>query len=101
MYNAKAKELNSVSIHDDVIAKKIERRLRLEKDLPNAIQNEELSLLYQPQVDSESNKIIGAEALIRWNHPELGVISSIRAYPNCRRNATNYSNRKMDITAGL
>ncbi len=37
--------------------------------------NEELFLLYQPQVDSESNDIIGAEALIRWNHPELGIIS--------------------------
>ncbi|HDR4558656.1 sensor domain-containing protein [Bacillus cereus] len=81
MYDAKAKELNSVSIYDNVIAKKIERRLRLEKDLPNAIQNEELFLLYQPQVDSESNKIIGAEALIRWNHPELGVISPYEFIP--------------------
>ncbi|ACK92438.1 TPA: EAL domain-containing protein [Bacillus cereus] len=81
MYDAKAKELNSVSIYDDVIAKKIERRLRLEKDLPNAIQNEELFLLYQPQVDSKSNKIIGAEALIRWNHPELGVISPYEFIP--------------------
>ncbi|OFD73619.1 diguanylate cyclase [Bacillus mycoides] len=81
MYDAKEKELNSVSIYDDVIAKKIERRLKLEKDLPNAIQNEELFLLYQPQVDSESNKIIGAEALIRWNHPELGVISPYEFIP--------------------
>ncbi len=81
MYDAKEKELNSVSIYDDVIAKKIERRLRLEKDLPSAIQNEELFLLYQPQVDSESNKIIGAEALIRWNHPELGVISPYEFIP--------------------
>ncbi|MEC2486498.1 EAL domain-containing protein, partial [Bacillus cereus] len=81
MYDAKAKELNSVSIYDDVIAKKIERRLRLEKDLPNALQNEELFLLYQPQVDSESNKIIGAEALIRWNHPELGIISPYEFIP--------------------
>ncbi|HDR6308204.1 TPA: GGDEF domain-containing protein [Bacillus cereus] len=81
MYDAKAKELNSVSIYDDVIARKIERRLRLEKDLPNAIQNEEFFLLYQPQVDSESNKIIGAEALIRWNHPELGVISPYEFIP--------------------
>ncbi|MEX0379659.1 EAL domain-containing protein, partial [Bacillus sp. S4] len=81
MYDAKEKELNSVSIYDDVIAKKIERRLRLEKDLPNAIQNEELFLLYQPQVDSKSNKIIGAEALIRWNHPELGVISPYEFIP--------------------
>ncbi|MGE7856210.1 MULTISPECIES: bifunctional diguanylate cyclase/phosphodiesterase [Bacillus] len=75
MYDAKEKELNSVSIYDDIIARKIERRLRLEKDLPNAIQNEELFLLYQPQVDSNCNKIVGAEALIRWNHPDLGIIS--------------------------
>jgi diguanylate cyclase (GGDEF)-like protein/PAS domain S-box-containing protein len=81
MYDAKAKELNSVSIYDDVIAKKIERRLRLEKDLPNALQNEELFLYYQPQVDSKSNKIIGAEALIRWNHPELGIISPYEFIP--------------------
>ena len=38
-------------------------------------------LLYQPQVDSKSNKIIGAEALIRWNHPELGVISPYEFIP--------------------
>ncbi|HHT7191277.1 TPA: sensor domain-containing protein, partial [Bacillus cereus] len=81
MYDAKKKEFNSVSIYDDIIAKKIERRLRLEKDLPNAIQNKELFLLYQPQVDSEYNKIIGAEALIRWNHPELGIISPYEFIP--------------------
>lgn len=81
MYDAKAKELNSVSIYDDIIAKKIERRLRLEKDLPNAVQNEELFLLYQPQVNSESNTIIGAEALIRWKHPELGIISPSEFIP--------------------
>ncbi|GAB6676128.1 sensor domain-containing protein [Bacillus luti] len=75
MYDAKEKELNSVSIYDDIIARKIERRLRLEKDLPNAIQNEELFLLYQPQVDTNCNKIVGAEALIRWKHPDLGIIS--------------------------
>ncbi|TKI92551.1 EAL domain-containing protein, partial [Bacillus cereus] len=51
------------------------------KDLPNSLQNEELFLLYQPQVDSESNKIIGAEALIRWNHPELGIISPYEFIP--------------------
>ena len=37
--------------------------------------------MYQPQVDSESNKIIGAEALIRWNHPELGIISPYEFIP--------------------
>ena len=101
MYDAKAKELNSVSIYDDVIAKKIERRLRLKKDLPNAIQNEELFLLYQPQVDSESNKIIGAEAFNEVEPSRIRCYFFVRIYPYRRRNTTNYSNRKMDITAGL
>ena len=59
------------------------------------------SFCINPQVDSESNKIIGAEALIRWNHPELGIISPYEVYSDCRRNTTNYFNRKMDIRAGL
>ncbi|SOC38537.1 EAL domain-containing protein [Ureibacillus acetophenoni] len=45
------------------------------RDLMNAIENKELVLYFQPRVDSNSNRIIGAEALIRWNHPEWGLIS--------------------------
>jgi EAL domain-containing protein (putative c-di-GMP-specific phosphodiesterase class I) len=48
--------------------------LTLETDLRKALENNELILHYQPQMCIKSGKILGAEALIRWNHPKLGVI---------------------------
>ena len=45
------------------------------RDLKKAIDNSEMTLYYQPRVDANSNQIISAEALIRWNHPEWGLIS--------------------------
>lgn len=49
----------------------------LGRDIKNAIDNKELVLYYQPRVDSNSNQIIGAEALIRWNHSEWGLVSPV------------------------
>ncbi|MFJ7825385.1 putative bifunctional diguanylate cyclase/phosphodiesterase [Psychrobacillus sp. NPDC096623] len=46
----------------------------LEADLVHAIERNEFELYYQPKVDAKSNQIIGAEALIRWNHPQFGII---------------------------
>jgi EAL domain-containing protein (putative c-di-GMP-specific phosphodiesterase class I) len=51
------------------------QRMHLESQLHTAIQHDELSLVYQPQLDIKQNKIIGAEALLRWNHRQLGFIS--------------------------
>ncbi|MGH0607215.1 EAL domain-containing protein [Bacillus mycoides] len=81
MYNAKKKGNNAVCMYDETLSKRITRRLRLEQDLPNALENDELFLLYQPQVDSKTGKVIGAEALIRWQHPELGLISPFEFIP--------------------
>ncbi len=47
----------------------MERKARIEKDLPLALVNEEFYLVYQPQIDITKKKIIGAEALLRWKHP--------------------------------
>lgn len=53
-------------------------QLRLKRDLHTAVQNNELELHYQPQIDFFSGKTVGVEALLRWNHPDLGLIGPDR-----------------------
>ncbi len=52
-----------------------ERRRQIEEDLRDALARDELWLAYQPVVETESNKVVALEALIRWSHPELGEIA--------------------------
>jgi diguanylate cyclase (GGDEF)-like protein len=62
----------------NVVAK---RRLELESFLRHAIDNKELSINYQPQVDIPTGRITGAEALLRWNSAELGMVSPVEFIP--------------------
>ncbi|ABY46245.1 MULTISPECIES: EAL domain-containing protein [Bacillus cereus group] len=81
MYETKNKGKNGSSLYTKELYKKMERKARIEKDLPLALVNKEFFLVYQPQVDITTNKIIGAEALIRWKHPLLGEISPCEFIP--------------------
>lgn len=56
-------------MHDDIVSQK-----KIENDLHRAIQNNEFSLYFQPRYDYELSKVEGVEALIRWNHPERGLL---------------------------
>jgi len=49
-------------------------RLNLENNLRTALDKKELFLMYQPQMDIKSRKIVGVEALLRWQHPEMGLV---------------------------
>src|SRR5690606_38902574 len=51
------------------------KRRRLKQELKDAISNNQLYLVYQPQINYSTHKIIGVEALLRWKHPELGMIA--------------------------
>ena len=57
------------------------RRLALETNLRRAIQNEEFLIYYQPRVSVDSLEIVGVEALVRWRHPQLGVVSPVEFIP--------------------
>lgn len=81
MYYAKAEGKNGYEFFDSGINDKLLKKLKLESKLRTAVKNEEFMLMYQPQFDTKTKKIIGAEALIRWNHPQEGIISPDKFIP--------------------
>lgn len=62
------------------------RKYMLEKDLRKALENDEFEIFFQPQVDAKTNELVGAEALIRWNHPEWGRVSPGEFIPIAEKN---------------
>lgn len=81
MYHAKTTGKNSFSFYSSAMKGTSVGRLKLEADLRRAVEREEMTLHYQPQVNIETGEISGAEALIRWNHPEHGLVSPARFIP--------------------
>lgn len=67
--------------HEDQMSQRIFENTLLAKDLESAQHNGELFLMYQPQIGLQSEKVIGCEALIRWHHPERGMISPVTFIP--------------------
>ncbi len=67
--------------YDRALSDEARERLALENDLHDALKRDELSLLYQPQVDIVTHRIVGAEVLLRWQHRTLGVVLPSRFIP--------------------
>ncbi|MGC8733317.1 MAG: putative bifunctional diguanylate cyclase/phosphodiesterase, partial [Halothiobacillaceae bacterium] len=80
LYQAKQSR-NAFRFHTESMTRHAEERLRLEQALREAIEREQFQLAYQPQLSLRDGKVIGAEALIRWPHPELGPIPPGRFIP--------------------
>ena len=70
-----------LSFYDDAMTSSVVNRLKLEADLRKAILNDELMLHYQPQVHAKTGQVCAAEALVRWLHPEQGMISPFHFIP--------------------
>jgi len=86
MYRAKELGRNRAQLHTADIQAKVEGRFDIESALHGAWGRDELRLLYQPKVDLRSGKVIGAEALMRWQHPQMGMISPADFIPIAEEN---------------
>ena len=75
MYSAKANGRNRYEIFDPAMREKIMRRLAMESELRQALEHQELRIHYQPIVSLDNGHLVGFEALVRWQHPEHGLIS--------------------------
>jgi len=81
MYHAKNCGKNNAKLYSSSLTMQIMSHVKLEVGLRKALQNNELYLLYQPQIDVPSAMIVGVEALVRWRHPERGIISPTEFIP--------------------
>lgn len=81
MYRAKEAGRNNLQLYNTELRRSLEERVRLEGELRHAIEHGQLTLHYQPQVDLRRGEIVGVEALLRWQNPELGDVAPNRFIP--------------------
>jgi diguanylate cyclase (GGDEF)-like protein len=74
MYSAKEAGRGRKIDYSSTMGIKVDERMRLEGELRRALENDELRVYYQPQIEMRTGRITSAEALLRWNHPERGLV---------------------------
>ena len=85
MYQAKEKGRNSFRFYDEALNAKTSLTLHMTSHLREALLRQEFSLFYQPVMENATGQIIGAEALIRWQHPDRGMVSPADFIPVAER----------------
>lgn len=81
MFQAKQRGGTNFRYYSQDMREKSKERLYLENELRRAISRHELDVFYQPQVNLRTGKIVGVEALARWTHPKLGMVSPVQFIP--------------------
>jgi diguanylate cyclase (GGDEF)-like protein/PAS domain S-box-containing protein len=74
LYRAKDAGRNRLQLYNPTMNARIVEQMALERHLRRAIEQQQFSLVYQPQVDLATSQVVGVEALLRWHHPELGLV---------------------------
>jgi predicted signal transduction protein with EAL and GGDEF domain len=85
MYVAKAEGRACYRFYDEDMNARAVEQLKMEEELRTAMRNNELELRYQPQVDINTGNVVSLEALVRWKHPQRGMISPIEFIPVAER----------------
>jgi diguanylate cyclase (GGDEF)-like protein/PAS domain S-box-containing protein len=86
MYQIKGQGKNGHAFYDPSMQDVSHQKIALEQSLRRALENNELEMYYQPQIDAISGRIVGAEALMRWNHPTRGIVSPGEFLPFAEEN---------------
>ena len=85
MYEAKRAGKSQIKIFDPAMRLSASRHLEFRSDLSNAIERDQLRLVYQPMVDLQTHRVVGAEALLRWDHPTRGTVMPSEFIPIAER----------------
>ncbi|WP_412071434.1 EAL domain-containing protein [Pseudomonas sp. FEN] len=88
LYRSKENGRNQYHFHSEEINQEVIERIAITQDLKKAIEQDELELHYLPEVDLGSGKILGMEALVRWNHPERGLLGAELFIPAAEKTGT-------------
>lgn len=87
MHRAKARGGNCHQFYSKTMGQTAMRRMHMERTFKKALAQSEFEVYYQPQVNLDINRIVGVEALVRWNHPLLGLISPLEFIPIAEENS--------------
>ncbi len=93
MYSAKQSGKNRYILYDHALGQRVRNQQDLIKSIRQGLLNNQFELYYQPKVNLRTQELVGAEALIRWNHPELGMLCPARFLPAVE-------NTELDIKIG-
>jgi diguanylate cyclase (GGDEF)-like protein/PAS domain S-box-containing protein len=86
LYRAKERGRNRVQLYNPTLNVRVFGQMVLEKHLRHALEQDQFQLVYQPQIALDSGQVVGVEALLRWRHPELGLVSPGEFVPLAEEN---------------
>lgn len=86
MYKAKSHEPPNIEFYNRDMGINVHRDLSLDQSMHYAVENQEFELFYQPQKNLKTGKVVGFEALIRWHHPDEGIVAPDQFIPSLEKN---------------